>query len=162
VQEHSEQTGDEVSGSAIQALFQERYVNRDTPWQLRDYQLQTQGERVGVRAQLQAPAQTPLQTQLQRTEDGNGIVVVNGTGAGALEALVNAIGAITQVHTEIVDYHEHALQQGTGAKAVCYLQVGLDDRRCWGVGIADDTVRAAFAALLSAVNNNAIRNVAAA
>ena len=149
VQKHSERTGDEVSGSAIQALFEARYVNRTAPWQLRDYQLQTQGERVSVRAEL------------QHGEDG-GTVVVNGMGGGALEALVNAIGVITEVHTEIIDYHEHALQRGTAAKAACYLQVGLGEQRCWGVGIADDTVRAAFAALLSAVNGNAVEKSAAA
>jgi 2-isopropylmalate synthase len=150
VQKHSERTGDEVSGSAIQALFQQRYVNRDAPWQLRDYQLQTHGERVSVRAEL------------QRAGTGENTVVVNGTGAGALEALVNAIGAITEARTAIGDYHEHALQQGTDSKAVCYLLVMLDDQQCWGVGIADDTVRAAFAALLSAVNGNAVGKSAAA
>jgi 2-isopropylmalate synthase len=150
VQKYSEQTGDEVSGNAIQALFQQRYVNRDTPWQLRDYQLQTQGERVSVRAEL------------HRAGTGDGTVVINGTGSGALEALVNAIGAIAEANTEIIDYHEHALQQGTGAKAACYLQVRLGEQSCWGVGIADDTVRAAFGALLSAVNASVVQKSAAA
>jgi 2-isopropylmalate synthase len=149
VQRHSEETGDEVSGSAIQALFHERYVNRAAPWQLQGYQLQAQGERVSVRAELLQPGDS-------------GSVVVNGAGSGALEALVNAIGAVAGARTEIVDYHEHALQRGTDSKAVCYLQVALDDRRCWGVGIADDTVRAAFAALLSAVNAGAAQKAAAA
>jgi 2-isopropylmalate synthase len=153
VQKHSEQTGDEVSGGAIQQLFQARYVNRNAPWQLQDYQLQTHGERVNVRAELRRTD--------ERGEVG-GSVVLSGDGAGALEALVNAIGSIVDGRTEIVDYHEHALQEGTASKAVCYLQVGMGDERCWGVGIADDTVRAAFAALLSAVNGRAVQKSAAA
>jgi 2-isopropylmalate synthase len=140
VQKHSEKIADEVSGSEIQQLFQARYVNCSQPWQLQNYQLQTHGERVGVRAEL------------RNVEQGNA-TVISGEGNGALAALVEAVAAISS-RVEIVDYYEHALQEGTSAKAVCYVQIGIDGQLCWGVGIADDTVRAAFSALLSAVNGN--------
>jgi 2-isopropylmalate synthase len=140
VQKHSEEIADEVSGAGIQQLFQTRYVNRDTPWRLQNYQIQTQGERVNVRAEL--------------IDAKHNSKIISGSGSGALAAAIDAVKTIAGAHCEIVDYHEHALQQGTAAKAVCYLQVGIGEQRCWGVGIADDTVRAAFAALLSAINSN--------
>ena len=140
VQKHSETIADEVSGAAIQSLFQARYVNRSSPWLLQNYHIQTHGERVEVRAEL---------CDIEHRSK-----IINGAGNGALAALIDAVAPIAGAHCEIVDYHEHALQQGTAAKAVCYLQVGFGAQRCWGVGIADDTVRAAFAALLSAINGN--------
>jgi 2-isopropylmalate synthase len=141
VQNYSEKIGGEVSGDAIQQLFQHRYVNCGTPWQLQNYQVQTHAERVSVQAEL-------------RNDNDNSTRIINGEGSGALAALVDAIAVIVGPHAEIVDYHEHALRQGTASKAICYLQLAVSERRYWGVGIADDTVRAAFVALLSAININ--------
>ena len=44
---------------------------------------------------------------------------------------------------------------GTEAQAVSYVHMGIGEVRCWGVGIDVDSVRAALAALVSAVNAGA-------
>jgi hypothetical protein len=81
--------------------------------------------------------------------------------AGSLvERAMAALGRITGVSANIVDYHEHALDEGTAAQAVSYVWLGDGDDRSWGVGIADDSMRAAIMALLSAVNAGAMRAAA--
>jgi 2-isopropylmalate synthase len=141
VQKHSEDIDGEVSSAEIQRLFQQAYVNRDTPWRLQSYRVQTRDDqRVTIQARL--------------GRDGHAELVINGQGNGALAAMVDGLASITGQHPTIIDYHEHALTAGTEAQAVSYVQLGIGDARCWGVGIAADSVRAALAALVSAVNAN--------
>lgn len=143
VQKHSESIADEVNGTEIQRLFNRTYINRGEPWRLRHYQIVTKdNERVTLHIEL--------------SDADDAIVVFTGEGNGALAAAVAALQNICTARPEIVDYHEHALQQGTAATAVSYVQIDVAGQRCWGVGIADDTVRAAFIALLSAINRHAI------
>jgi 2-isopropylmalate synthase len=149
VQKHSEAIDDEVSGTAIQDLFTARYVNRSTPWQLQRYQIRTHDD-----------AQVSLQVELH--DSSNSAVTLTGAGNGALAAAVAALHGIAPAVIEIVDYHEHALQQGTAAKAACYVHIDMGGKRCWGVGIAEDSMRAALMALLSAVNSDAHREQVAA
>jgi 2-isopropylmalate synthase len=54
---------------------------------------------------------------------------------------------------EIIDYHEHALQRGTDAKAVSYVRIISCGKNHWGVGVAEDSVRAVLDALISAINS---------
>lgn len=141
VQKRSEEIDGEVSGAEIQDLFQRCYVNRESPWALHNYRVQTRsGQKVLAQAEL--------------SRDGDS-VVLTGEGTGALAAMVAALQPVIGP-VEIVDYHEHALGEGTGARAVCYVCIGDGQNRCWGVGVAEDTVRAALAALLSAVNSGVI------
>ncbi len=137
VQAVSEATDDEVNSIEIHNLFHTHYVNRAAPWRLQGYRVQASGDQVEVRAEL----------------DRNGhVIIATGRGAGALAALVAAFTSVTATEVAIVDYHEHALGEGTNAQAVGYLAASIGGREQWGVGIAEDSVRAAFNALLSAVN----------
>lgn len=141
VQKRSEEIDGEVSGAEIQRLFQACYVNRQTPWELRNYRVQTKpGQRVLAQAELDRNGETR---------------VLTGEGNGTMAAMVAALAPISGP-VEILDYHEHALGEGTAARAVSYVCLGSGAMRCWGVGIAEDTVRAALAALVSAVNSASI------
>ncbi len=155
VQQHSENIGGEVSSAEIQRLFHEHYIDNSGPWRLWRYQLVTKGEdRVALHVELNS--------------DEGDTAVFSGEGSGALAAAVDALQNICSAKPDIVDYHEHALhqgiksKQGTASSAVSYVQIDINGQRCWGVGIADDTVRSVFAALLSAINRNAIRRRAVA
>ncbi|HET8710736.1 MAG TPA: alpha-isopropylmalate synthase regulatory domain-containing protein, partial [Spongiibacteraceae bacterium] len=125
-------------------------VNTCAPWHLRQYQIVTKNdERVSLQLELNG-------------QDGS-IVVFSGEGKGTLSAAIDALQHICDAKPDIVDYHEHALintaKSGYGAtsSAVSYVQIAIDGRRCWGVGIAEDTVRSALSALISAINRSAIQ-----
>ena len=139
VQQLSERIDGEVSAAQIHQLFEQRYLHRRDPWQLQHYQIYTRDiDRVAMHAELM--------------NANGGTVVINGEGCGALEAAAAALSNINREQFEIVDYHEHALQRGTTAKAVCYVHIASGGENHWGVGIADDTVRASLDALISALN----------
>ncbi len=149
VQKHSEQIDGEVSSTEIQRLFHEEFVNSATPWQLQHYQLTAKdNNRVELRAELHDEQQVAS--------------IVCGEGNGAIAAAIDALQYICGCTPEVIDYHEHALRQGTGASAVSYVLLDFGDRRSWGVGVAADTVRSALNALLSAINRNAVQIRAAA
>ena len=143
IQKHSESIAGEVDGAAMRELFMQRYVNRSSPWRLNNYQfrnekVETQADNVVMQADL-------------TNADGSS-AIVHGSGHGTLEAMVNAMTELTGIQPAILDYHEHALDAGTNAQAVCYMRVQIGSESCWSAGIAEDSVRAALTALVSAFN----------
>ncbi len=75
-------------------------------------------------------------------------------GNGRLDAVSNAIRSYTGINYSINTYTEHALEVGSGSKAVSYVEVLSDDGRSfWGTGIDNDIIMSSIKALVSAVNN---------
>ena len=161
VQQHSEAIGGEVSSAEIQRLFHKQYINNSIPWHLQHYSLTT-------KSQIVAKDDDCVTIHAELNNIDGSTAVFSGEGGGALAAAVNAMQHICGIKPEIVDYHEHALLKdiksgrGTASSAASYVQIDIDGKRSWGVGIADDTVRSAFIALLSAINRNAIQMQAVA
>lgn len=141
VQQLSERIDGEVNAQQIRQLFESMYVHRREPWQLQQYQIYTRDlDRVAVHVEL--------------INANGGSIVVNGEGNGALEAAVTALRSVSRDRIEIMDYHEHALQHGNDAKAVSYVRIMSSGKNHWGVGIAEDSVRAVLDALISAINSS--------
>ncbi|ABD12987.1 isopropylmalate/homocitrate/citramalate synthase [Frankia casuarinae] len=80
--------------------------------------------------------------------------VITGTGNGPIDAFVTAL-ASRDLTVRILDYNEHALGSGADARAAAYLEVAVDDRIFWGVGIDANIVTASLRAVVSAVNRAA-------
>ncbi len=81
----------------------------------------------------------------ERTVSGSG----NGLISGALAALRENCG----LDLEVVDYHEHALRQGTDAQAAAYVECRTGDgHTVFGVGIDADVATASVKAVLNAAN----------
>ena len=56
----------------------------------------------------------------------------------------------------MVDYQEHAVGAGAGARAAAYVEIETSDHRVrWGAGIDSNIVTASFQALVSAINRAA-------
>jgi 2-isopropylmalate synthase len=77
---------------------------------------------------------------------------LHGEGGGSVEAFANAVNAGLSAGVRVLDYHEHAIGAGTDAKAVCYMELQVDDQELWGVGIHGDIVTASLRAIVSGVN----------
>jgi 2-isopropylmalate synthase len=152
IQQRSEAVGGEVSPAEITEIFRQRYVNRTGPWTLRDYRVETHSSHVLVQAEFDHKDH-----QADDHVDGaiDGATTAVGEGRGTLEAMVQAISHLTGLQPQIIDYHEHALDSGTTAQAACYLHASFGERDYWSVGIAEDSVRAALAALVGAANTAA-------
>lgn len=79
---------------------------------------------------------------------------VETTGNGPIDALKNALREKTGINTKIYDYSEHALEEGSSAKAAAYISVmDLDTGKAtYGVGVSTNITRASIRAVFSALN----------
>jgi 2-isopropylmalate synthase len=76
---------------------------------------------------------------------------VEGAGNGPISAFCGALASVG-IDVRVLDYAEHALTEGTDAQAASYVEVAIDGRVFWGVGIDTNTATASMRAILSAVN----------
>ncbi|MBA4265976.1 MAG: 2-isopropylmalate synthase, partial [Comamonadaceae bacterium] len=70
-------------------------------------------------------------------------------GHGPIDAFVNGLNAAGEC-VRVLDYHEHAVGEGAGAKAVSYIELRVDEKATvFGVGMDTSIVAASFKAVLS-------------
>ncbi|MDE6876012.1 MAG: 2-isopropylmalate synthase [Lachnospiraceae bacterium] len=75
-------------------------------------------------------------------------------GNGPIDALKRGLSAECGMELRLLDYNEHALQEGSTAQAAAYIHL-LDvksGRTTFGVGVSSNITRASFRAIFSAVN----------
>ncbi len=143
IQEVSEKTGEEVSSSVIHRCFQEEYLLAQQPMELKNCQIHTNSptnessETTKVSASIQIDSQENLFT---------------GTGNGPIDAFCNAIRKNEDIDFKLVSYHQHALEEGSSAHAVAYVQVEAEDKKYFGVGKDTNISLASIKSVLSAVN----------
>lgn len=77
---------------------------------------------------------------------------ITGVGNGRLDAVSNALKQYFDVSYEVSVYEEHSQTKGSSSKAVAYVGIICNNKKCWGVGIDADIIKASIAALEVAVN----------
>ncbi|MBT8345883.1 MAG: 2-isopropylmalate synthase, partial [Desulfofustis sp.] len=78
---------------------------------------------------------------------------IGSSGNGPLDAFSNALKAQITGDWTLCSYHEHAINTGSHAKAVAYIEIKrTDGKRYWGAGIDTDIIIASVKALLSSLN----------
>jgi 2-isopropylmalate synthase len=111
-----------------------------------------------------APEAALLQSHPQVDEDAEGRVhvraqvrtaagwqAVEGRGNGPLDALVAGLSALTGEPVQLLDYQEHAIGGGAGARAASYVELRIGQTpAAYGVGIDENIVTASMKAVLSA------------
>ena len=128
-----------LSNHEIHQAFKDSYVKIDNPIKTRFYH-STNGDG---------------QTELSATVEYNGKVsTVIGKGNGPLDALCAGMRKMLEMHFEISNYTEHALERSSSSHAAAY--IGLkdedSDRIYWGVGVDANINTASIYALMSAIN----------
>ena len=137
VQGHAEQTETEVTPAAIRDMFEAAYLTAVGPWQLGNYQVSREDN------------QDKLQAELIKDGISHSL---SGSGAGVVEAFVNAMQLFINRTIVLVEYSEHALSQSADAEAICYIQLNIDGRRVCGVGRSADIIQASLEGILGAIN----------
>ncbi|MDT0323662.1 2-isopropylmalate synthase [Streptomyces millisiae] len=146
IQEKTDAEGGEVTPAQIWETFSDEYLPSASGWgriALRDAQASTSSEG--------ADALT-----VEAVVDGVD-TVLTGTGNGPLAAFFDALSSAGVVAEDVrlLDYVEHTMSEGAGAKAAAYIECAVGDRVLWGVGIDANIVRASLKAVVSAVNRAA-------
>ncbi|WP_395638775.1 alpha-isopropylmalate synthase regulatory domain-containing protein, partial [Pseudolysinimonas sp.] len=76
-----------------------------------------------------------------------------GSGNGPIAAFLGILGDLGH-DIKLYDYVEHTLSAGGDAQAAAYVELQVDGKRLWGVGIDGDISTASLKAVVSAVNRS--------
>ena len=141
IQEITDDEGKELAPGRIHSEFMKTYV--DQP-----------GGRFKYVDHTTASNPAAKGTRLMHAEitDNGKTLMIDGEGTGPIDGFTNAISNYLGKSMSVVDYSEHSLKQGSNAAAICYMEVDIEGRKLFGVGINTNIVAASLEALISAVN----------
>ena len=137
VQTAADITGKELTPLELWELFSTEYLVPKPPFVYRSHQLAASTDGADTER---------LALQVER--DGR-LETWHGQGLGPIDAMVKAIG----LPFDVLSYEEHSRGEGSGAKAVSYIEITTHSRRTlFGAGMHANIITASLLAILSAVN----------
>jgi len=137
VQAAADITGKELVSQELWELFSREYLAPRQPFVYRSHQLAASTD--GADSERLA----------LQVEHAGRIETWHGQGSGPIDAMVKAIG----LPFDVLSYEEHSRGEGSGAKAVSYIEITTHSRRTlFGAGMHGNIITASLLAILSAVN----------
>jgi 2-isopropylmalate synthase len=145
VQTKTDAEGGEVTSDQIWTVFQDEYLpapadRSDEKW--------GQFELLSTRTASELTGQVELDIRLRVGED---VLDATGTGNGPIAAFLGILAG-QDLDVKLYDYVEHALSASGDALAAAYVELNVNGKRLWGVGIDADISTASLKAVVSAVN----------
>ena len=143
VQAKTDAEGGEVTSDQIWVIFQDEYLpaaEADAKW--------GRFELLSTRTASDMTGTTQLNATLR---DGEEIAAIEATGNGPIAAFLSMMEG-QGIAIRLFDYVEHALSAGGDAHAASYVELEVNGRTLWGVGIDPDISTASLKAVVSAVN----------
>ena len=142
IQKISETEGGEVAPSRIMEAFQQQYLKVKSPFELKYVNFRDEADDDETFVSLDF---TYRGEEIHSEAQGN----------GPIDAVKLAIRqCVNNVDITVLDYDEHALSEGSGAKAAAYIQM-RDNRNgntTFGVGVSSNITRASIRGMFSALN----------
>ena len=140
IQGITDTTGGEITAAEIWTEFRRHYLAILKPFELLRFDI-NQNARGENRTTISAVVRHNDEEQEIRSE-----------GGGSIEAFINAMRDAFEVSCRVVDYHEHAIGAGTDAQAVTYVEMEVEGKTLWGVGIHSDVTTSSLHAIVSGIN----------
>lgn len=147
IQERTDRDGGEVTPEEMFAIFSRKYLEGGPEFALTDVRHQYGDGLDDDRITLDVG-------------EGDRTTTLSGRGNGPISALCDALGSHGVV-VHVLNYLEHAMAEGTDARAAAYIECEIDGEQYWGVGVDPSTLRASLAAVASAVRRARRRATAA-
>lgn len=143
VQAKTDAEGGEVTSDEIWAIFQDEYLpSADAAAKWGHYEL------FSTRTASDMDGTVSLEVRLRTGEDTQ---EASAEGNGPIAAFLNILSG-HGVAVRLFDYVEHALSASGDALAAAYVELEVNGRTLWGVGIDADISTASLKAIVSAVN----------
>lgn len=140
IQEIADQTGQELSSDEIFAAFKKSYLETGRHIELVEWD---------IRTTKQDNAHTQVEAKINIDGEEK---VINANGNGPVDAFIKGVKSIGFPDLQVLDYAEHALSEGSEARAVCYVQIKSEQHMGYGVGEDSNIALAPIKAVLSAMN----------
>lgn len=130
----------EVAPSTIMEVFEREYLTWKAPYEF-------------LRARAEDHGENDTQVELSFNYNGE-LKAVTAIGNGPLDAVKLALQNTTGVKVSILDYTQHALGEGSHAKAAAYICMRNEKTGnvTYGVGVSSNITRAGIRAVFSALN----------
>lgn len=142
VQNVSDATGREVNAADIVSLFHREYFAVNGPLAYRASRLE------------EDEATREVSLEIKATHKGEP-VILSGRGNGPINAGAQAVSRFIGTAVDVIDYHEHAVGEGSGVEAVCYVELKVaDGKPVYGVGRDSNIIAAAIKAIVNGVNRS--------
>jgi 2-isopropylmalate synthase len=133
IQKIAEETGKEVSSSDIWKIFEDNFLIPKKNASYISHLSSTQNE----------VNQLELKMMIDSKE-----LIINGLGNGPIDAFINGLCEELNIQIKVSDYHQSAISSGSDAQAAAYIELEIDGKNSWGVGINQNTTRASFEAII--------------
>ncbi len=148
IQRISEKEGGEVEPATIMATFREEYLERKSPY-----------EYIRAKAYEHSALHDDVVVELEFKYAGREYRST-AEGSGAVDATLIALKqCVSTLDVAVLNFTEHALSEGTHAKAAAYIR--MRDNRSGnitvGVGVSSNTTRASIKAFFSALNRLSLK-----
>jgi 2-isopropylmalate synthase len=144
IQAHTDAAGGEIEPNRIWQVFQDEYLDRETPYELVTFSSQTSADghdQQNVELNVRGESRT-----------------FEGEGNGPVDAFVHGMRQ-AGADIRVLDYSEHALSAGGDAMAAAYVECDIAGEIVWGVGIHANIVMASLRAVVSAANRSAATTI---
>ena len=138
----SETEGGEVAPARIMEAFRGEYLKRKAPYEF-----------ISAKVEDDHTDEETRVTLVFRYHERE--IISEGRGTGPIDAVKVAIkNGVGAADFTIVDYDEHALSEGSHAKAAAYIQMkdNKTGRTTFGVGVSGNITRASIRGVFSALN----------
>lgn len=143
VQAHAENESIEVTPEHIWRIIENTFIAHSDDQQLKDYRLERQQDNEVIHATL---------------INKNLLVSINGRGDGALSAFCQGLEEAFNCCIEIIHYDQHAIESGSNALAVAYIQAKINGQRYSAISKNKDIMSANFNAILTCLNQSIQNN----
>ncbi|MGY6496595.1 MAG: 2-isopropylmalate synthase [Microcella sp.] len=143
VQAKTDAEGGEVTSEQIWEIFQDEYL--PAPVETDKW---GRFELLSTRTASDMTGSVSLEVTLR---DGDTIGGVSAEGNGPIAAFLGIMQG-QGIEVRLFDYVEHALSAGGDAHAASYVELEVNGRTLWGVGIDPDISTASLKAVVSAIN----------
>ena len=143
VQSHTDTLGGEVSSDQLWEIFQDEYLPAKV-----DELKWGRFELKRMRSESEMDGVVKIDVVLR---DGKGELSAIGEGNGPISAFIDVLGQ-QGVSVRVLDYIEHTMGTGSNANAASYMELDVQGKVLWGVGIDGDIAVASLKAIISGVN----------
>ncbi|MCI2109469.1 MAG: 2-isopropylmalate synthase [Acidaminococcaceae bacterium] len=147
VKDAADNYGDELSSTKIVSIFNKEYVDYKGIYALKKHKIsEEQPDHEG------GEARTTFEGNVEvRGKD----TYITGHGNGPIDAFFNALQTIGVKGYEFIDYHEHAISQGSNSKAIAYIELKRPDgEHVFGVGINPNINTTSLLGVVNAMNRS--------
>ena len=145
VQAKTDAEGGEVTSDQIWEIFKDEYLpapadQPEAKW--------GRYELLSTRTSSDMTGSTTLVVKLRK---GDEVEEISAAGNGPIAAFLEVLRG-QGIEIELFDYVEHTLSKGGDAYAAAYVEMRVNGKTLWGVGIDADISTASLKAVVSAVN----------